>query len=520
MLTQSSKERGFYEDDILSIEGKRRAYGAYANVAGGNAPAGSSLSTTAPPPDGRDGRRFTDLCCVLFAALALLATFPSQAVAQTTVLDQYIQEGLEQNLTVQQSRYATQASEAAVTEARGGYLPSLDLQGRYTWAGGGRTIDFPVGDLLNPAYGALNQLLPGGGSFPTVSNEQISFLRTREQETKFRLLQPIFQPAVAQNIKIRSALSDAASEQLGATKRDVVAQIKTAYYQYLAAEKAVLILKDAKTLVDENLRVSKSLFDNGKATADAVYRAEAEASTVEQDLAKAQTDRDLAASAFNLKLNRPLDTPIVDESVDDLLAAAAHLAPAAEDKPSLVRHALASREELRQLDFTADAARANLNLARSSYLPNLSFALDYGIQGTGYSFSSDSDFRSASLVLSWNIFNGFQTQARTQQAQLTRRQIEAQRDLASQQIALQVQDSRQRLDVADHSIVTAESRLRSARQSYKLVSRRYEEGMATQIELLDARTSLTRAELNLAVTQYDLLIRYAELERSAALYPL
>jgi hypothetical protein len=44
--------------------------------------------------------------------------------------------------------------------------------------------------------------------------------------------------------------------------------------------------------------------------------------------------------------------------------------------------------------------------------------------------------------------------------------------------------------------------------------------MAAQVELLDARTGLTRAELNLAVTQFDLLARYAELERSAALYAL
>lgn len=457
----------------------------------------------------------------LASALILLATtFTAPAAAQSVILDQYVKEGLEQNLTVRQSRLASDIAGAAVTEARGAYLPSLDLQSRYTWAGGGRTIDFPVGDLLNPAYGALSQLLPGSPNFPTIQNEEIRFLRDREQETKFRLLQPIFQPAVAQGIKIQSALSDAASEQVDATRRDVVADVKTAYYRYLAAEKAVSILEEAKTLVDENLRVSESLFENGKATADAVYRAEAEVSTVVQELAGAQTDRDLAVSAFNLELNRRLDAPILHEPVEVLLASAAHLTSVVKDQPSLVHHALASREELRRLDYTAGAARANLNLARASYLPNVSFALDYGIQGTGYSFSSDSDFRAASIVMSWNIFSGFQTQARTQQAQLIRRQIEAQRDLASQQIALQVQDARQRLDVADRSIVTAEHRLRSARQSYKLVNRRYEEGMATQIELLDARTSLTRAELNLAVTQYDLLIRYAELERAGALYPL
>jgi len=39
---------------------------------------------------------------------------------------------------------------AALDQARALYLPSLDLAARYTRANGGRTIDFPVGDLLNP----------------------------------------------------------------------------------------------------------------------------------------------------------------------------------------------------------------------------------------------------------------------------------------------------------------------------------------------------------------------------------
>ena len=127
------------------------------------------------------------------------------------------------------------------------------------------------------------------------------------------------QPAIRQNMRIQAALSDAAIEELSVTRRDVVAEIKTAYYRYLQSERAVEILEAARELVAENLRVSQKLFDNGKATADVVYRAEAEVSTVEQQLAKAETDRNLAASAFNLTLNRPLDDPIVQESAEVLL---------------------------------------------------------------------------------------------------------------------------------------------------------------------------------------------------------
>src|ERR1700736_5643949 len=47
---------------------------------------------------------------------------------------------------------------AALDQARALYLPTLDLNARYTRANGGRTIGIPVGDLLNPVYASLNQI--------------------------------------------------------------------------------------------------------------------------------------------------------------------------------------------------------------------------------------------------------------------------------------------------------------------------------------------------------------------------
>ena len=64
------------------------------------------------------------------------------------------------------------------------------------------------------------------------------------------------------------------------------------------------------------------------------------------------------------------------------------------------------------------------------------------------------------------------------------------------------------------------ARLASAERSYALVARRYGEGMATLVELLDARTAFTAAGLNRIVTTYDYWTRRVELERAAALYAL
>nr|MBX2818582.1 TolC family protein [Rhodothermaceae bacterium] len=85
------------------------------------------------------------------------------------------------------------------------------------------------------------------------------------------------------------------------------------------------------------------------------------------------------------------------------------------------------------------------------------------------------------------------------------------------QIQLQVQEAYDNLDVALESLKTAEERLKSSREGYRIVARQYDEGMSNQVTFLDARTTLTEAELNLNITRYDVLIRQAELEYVTAI---
>ena len=122
--------------------------------------------------------------------------------------------------------------------------------------------------------------------------------------------------------------------------------------------------------------------------------------------------------------------------------------------------------------------------------------MDYGFQGSDYRFGADDDFAVASLVVQWNAFNGGQTGARRQQARIEADRARAGRAQAEQQIELQVRTAYRSAEVARGAIATAEDRLAAARRTYELVERRYQEGIAAQIELIDARTAFTsrRAE--------------------------
>jgi outer membrane protein TolC len=85
---------------------------------------------------------------------------------------------------------------------------------------------------------------------------------------------------------------------------------------------------------------------------------------------------------------------------------------------------------------------------------------------------------------------------------------------------LQVRQAYDGVVVSKKAISAAQDRVNAARRSFELMRRRYTEGVASQLEFVDARTALTSAELNWILTRHQYVANYIELERVAALRTL
>ncbi len=446
--------------------------------------------------------------------LVFIVVVSAPSISFSADLEWYVREGLSNNLVLKQIDISYRQSLEALQEAKGTFLPSISIEARYSRAGGGREIIVPIGDLMNPVYGTLNELLVAQGlppkSFPTLENEITPFLREREQETKIRIVQPVFQPAIYYNYRIKSSLSRARRAEREAFKRQLVADIKTAYFNYFKTVRVAELLSETRALLEENLRISESLFKNRKATKDVVFRARAEISALEQDRAEAERDRRLAAAYFNFLLNRPRDA-----AIDPPEEAVSTEQPPA-DLESSVKTALQHREEIDQLGLAIEAAGNGVRLAGSGYLPSVNVVLDYGIQGEEYRFTDEDDFWMGSILFEWNLFDGFQKKARRDRAVLEKKHLETRFEQLRARIRLQVQEAYDNLHVARMGIDSARDRVASARFSFDIVRRKYREGMSPQIEFLDARNTLTSAEVSRIVAVYDYRIRLAEFERVTA----
>ena len=437
----------------------------------------------------------------------LLSLGPSAAglAAQQEPLDALVAEGLARNPDLRRAEHQLDQADAAVREATGRWLPALTLTARYSERSG-NILD--IGEMVNPAFRALNQLL-GQDAFPT----DVSLKQPFKQETGLRLTQPLFQPAVAAGVGMAREGRAAEAAGLVGERRALAARIRLAYLDYARAVRVEELFTATLGLLTENLRVHTALLAQGVITPDALLRARADHSEGLQRLADAANLRTSAREAFNLLLDRPAAAPLA-LLPDSLLGITTGMG-----QDSAVAAALRGRTELRQLDHGIAAAAGAERYASAAFLPSLVAAVDWGIQGDRYRFRGSQDFLVASLVLQWNLFNGGQDQARRQQARARRDALVEARRWAAGQVALETRAAWRAAEVARLNESTAADRLASAARSYELVERKFREGAAAQVELIDARTASTAAALNQILTHYDHLARRVELERAAGLYP-
>jgi outer membrane protein TolC len=263
-------------------------------------------------------------------------------------------------------------------------------------------------------------------------------------------------------------------------------------------------------LLSENLRVNESLFHNGKITEDQVLRARAELLDVEQQQRDALNGRTQAQSYLNFLLNRPLSESLQSAEVSG------EVRRASADLATLRTAALENRPELDQLDSATRAAQSQVQLARAELKPTVSLGVDTGTQGERYEFGAGRNFSTVSLLLSWNLFDGGANRAAERGARAAARQAATRREETAQQIQLEVQQALDRLTTSSDSLATAQARAEAARAAFRIASRKRDEGVINQVEFIDARNSLTGAELNLNLTVFDLLARQAELDYATA----
>jgi len=427
------------------------------------------------------------------ALFCLILPFNAATEAQTITMtmDEAKQAALAYNLNVLQADQNTNAAQAGVMAAYGGYLPSLSAAG--SW---GR---------YQSESGAIVQTTPGTS---IVIPQGTTTNTTTNIGAGLNLSWTLFDGLSRQG-QIGQATSRSVATELTAvrTRQSIVFLTESNYLNVLRNEQLVKVSDE--TLKRDNRQLEKITESNrvGAAALADVYRQQSTVANDELALITAQNTYDkskadlVALMGLDVSRNYSFaDSSIsLDISRGELDSTSAKYTSFA----SLSERAITSRPDYKGARESFDAAQSGVTIARSGYLPSLSATAGYNFSSDQFNTLNENKNMNWGVSLRWTLFDGFQTNLSLQSAIANRRIAEIGLTQAERDINAQLKKALLDLEAARKQYEVSQKGLVSATEDSKIAEERYNLGAGTLLDLLTANTNLVSAKANLVNAVYN-----------------
>lgn len=298
-----------------------------------------------------------------------------------------------------------------------------------------------------------------------------------------------------------------------------IGQAKANYRSMLSAEEQVYIemketatngyftMLDAgnmKTLCQESVDRLQAHLDNviaqynvGIVARADVLRSEVELANAKQDLISAENGYDVAEATLNNIIGTPLSTTLV---LKDTL----QYVPYDNDMAYCLAYSEEHRPELKQAEYGVDAAEAALVTARSGHMPKISATAGNYWGGDGSNWPGDDDENWAvGVTASMNIFDSGVTWSKIHAAQENLAKAKETQRQVKDAVELEVRTDYLGMREAEKRISTTQVAVAQAEEDYHIAVVRYQAGVGTNIDVMDAQVALTEAKTNYVKALYD-----------------
>ena len=282
-------------------------------------------------------------------------------------------------------------------------------------------------------------------------------------------------------------------------------QALSSYYQFAASEAAIEAAKTALQSAQESYEAAQKRHDLGTASVADVLQAETALAQAKLDLQNAQgqylSRRGQLAKDMGLSANTDLavEKPVIPKQ-DGFLS---------QTISDLIRTALLDRADLQSAEKNMAQAKANLESARRSALPefNLNFNESYSDNNR---FGRRKDML-IGVTVNIPIFTGFSTLYQIQAARANQDAAQARYDNLRQTISLDVWQTYQALHTAMENLKMTQTLLKSAEKTAEVALGRYRAGVGSMLDVLSAQTSLFNARQQRIAAEQDWLTRRTNL---------
>lgn len=415
-------------------------------------------------------------------------------------LDKALSMALEQNRDILIAGQDRDKAGAQVAEARAGAFPQISLSGGYT-----RNIKKGV-MFIPPNTPLLN---------PTNTTQSLVIGSDHAFQSGITLSQTLFDRKVGVALDIANTYEDFSEEGFQAARQEVALDVKKAFYGVMLAEKLVVANREGLDVVKQNYDNLRSQYNHGAAAEYDLLRAEVEVANTEPLLISAENNLELAKNSLKNLLAIPLDREIAIEGefkYEDISSSGLETG---------MQNALSTNPAIRQLALEESIYEKNISVEKSNYFPTLSLtgsyqwmAQDNTLEFGNYNWAKT---LSVGLQLSYSIFDGFRTNARSQEAEIGRNEVRYIRLKAEEGLKIQIQSGELKMAEAKKRILGQEKNIEEAQKAVHIAQTRFQSGLGTQLELLDTQVAMTRARTNYAMALYDYLVAKAEWEHAVGL---
>lgn len=305
---------------------------------------------------------------------------------------------------------------------------------------------------------------------------------------------------------------DASGEDLAAARADLRLEITRAFWALVTARESEHVLRRSLEAVDAHVRDLRARLDQGLIAPNDLLSAQAQQSR----------ERLLAIEATNLRRVAEADVrrligvegfvPIEPRGTLDAVEARAG------DVGLLLAEARERRPERRALEGRVVAARARIDAAAAGALPLvvLNAGYDYARPNPRIFPRADAwnDSWDASVNVSWSLWDGGRVRASRAEAEAAVRAAESRAADFDRQLAFEVQQRHVDLESSRAAIAVADDGLRAATEARRVLRERFDAGVATSTDVLDAQRDLLHADLARTRALADVRLAEARLARA------
>jgi len=439
--------------------------------------------------------------------VALALWIGSSAVKAQQLVELTMKEALEyaveNNPTTKNARLELLISKATVRETTAQGLPQIN---------GSYNLDFnpripvvflpnqpPFGDPTNPS-----DVIPARFGVSYSSGLGVNFT------------QMIFDGSFFVGLRAAKTLQELTNRDLLKAEVDVLEIVKKAYFGVLVNQERIRLAQSNMARIDTLLKETKALNDAGFVEKIDVSRIQVQRNNIYTQFQRSQTALEISKQILKIQMGMPMEIEIVlSETLRELNTMDGLLRLLGEEG--------SERIELEQVSTQIELAGLDLQNNHAQYMPKINLVGNARRSGAGNELGtvfSNSNWFGSSLIgvsMSVPIFDGFSKASRIQKNRIQINQLENQRQFLKENFKNELFTAKANLRNDLNILEVQQENLKLAEEVFKITRIKYQEGVGSNLEVVEADASLIEAEINYLGALYDGLISKVNLEKALGL---